>query len=292
MSRRIVRAAACGVALAVATVAGGCGGEEADVVKTAFERDVKSADVAIALELQSRGGSVRLAVDGPYESNGEQRLPSVDWRMRLDGLGARRIDARLVSTADNAFVEYGGVTYEVGEERIRKLERQGAADEPGLRAADLRRLVRDARDWFPESDATEDAELDGEPVTRVTGTLDLSAALADLQALARRPGMSGVEELKRLGGAETRQLERLVSDPRFTLDAGRDDEKLRRIEASMRFRGAGGGALRLSIRFRNVDEPVTIDAPASGRPIRELLRKLKRDFGGAPRTAPARASAA
>ena len=49
------------------------------------------------------------------------------------------------------------------------------------------------QDWFPLSDTQEDADLDGEPVTRVTGKLDLSEALTDLKELASEPGMSGAE---------------------------------------------------------------------------------------------------
>ena len=37
------------------------------------------------------------------------------------------------------------------------------------------------------------------------------------------------------------------------------------------------------MRFKDVDKPVTIDAPAtgSGKPIEELGKKLEQDFGGA-----------
>ena len=36
------------------------------------------------------------------------------------------------------------------------------------------------------------------------------------------------------------------------------------------------------MRFKDVDKPVQIDAPAtgSGKPIEELGRKLEQDFGG------------
>ena len=89
------------------------------------------------------------------------------------------------------------------------------------------------QDWFPQSDTQEDADLDGEPVTRVTGKLDLSAALTDLKELAKRPGMSGAEGLKELSNGDIKRIERMFSDPSFTLDVGRDDGKLRRIVATM-----------------------------------------------------------
>jgi hypothetical protein len=73
----------------------------------------------------------------------------------------------------------------------------------------------------------------------------------------------------------------MVSDPRFTIDVGRSDGKLRRIVASMKIEDGGEeGTIDFSIRFKDVDKPVTIDAPSSGKPIEELGKKLQQEFGG------------
>jgi hypothetical protein len=137
------------------------------------------------------------------------------------------------------------------------------------------------QDWFPQSDTQEDADLDGEPVTRITGKLDLSAALTDLKELAKKPGVSGAEALKELSNGDIKRAERMVSDPRFTIDVGREDGKLRRIVAAMKIDdGSDKGTIDFSIRFKDVDKPVTIDAPSSGKPIEELGEKLAQEFGG------------
>ena len=137
------------------------------------------------------------------------------------------------------------------------------------------------QNWFPSSDTQEDADLDGEPVTRVSGVLDISAALKDLQALAKRGAISGSEELKSISAADIREVEKATSDPKFTVDVGRDDGKLRRIVASMKFSdGTDSGTMSLSLRFKDVDKPVTIDAPTSGKPIEELGEVIGEEFGG------------
>jgi hypothetical protein len=137
------------------------------------------------------------------------------------------------------------------------------------------------QDWFPQSEAQEDADLDGEPVTRVTGKLDLSKALTDLKELASKPGMSGAEGLKELSNGDIKRIERMVSDPRFTIDVAKSDGKLRRIEASIKFDDRSDkGTVNFSLRLKDVDKPVQIDAPSSGRPIEELGRKLEEEFGG------------
>ena len=38
------------------------------------------------------------------------------------------------------------------------------------------------------------------------------------------------------------------------------------------------------MRFKDVDTPVTVDAPSSGKPIEELVQKLEADFGGGSAT--------
>jgi hypothetical protein len=53
------------------------------------------------------------------------------------------------------------------------------------------------------------------------------------------------------------------------------DGKLRRIKASMNVKdGSGSGSLTFALTLTDVDKPVTIDAPSSGKPIQELFEKL------------------
>jgi hypothetical protein len=151
----------------------------------------------------------------------------------------------------------------------------------GLESADLAQLMSKMQDWFPQSDAQSDASLNGEAVTRITGKLDLSEALKDMQAMAKQPGASGFEGLKQLSGGDLDQIEQMISDPTFTVDVAQSDNKLRRIAARMTIEDESGekGTIALSIVLKNVDKPVTITAPESGRPLEELMQKLQQDFG-------------
>jgi hypothetical protein len=269
---------ACSAALALT----GCGAREAEVVKGAFDKSIDSATVSMAMTVQAPDATVKVGLDGPYKSNGQDKLPSADMKLSVTGALPRAIEGRIISTGDNAFVEYGGEMYEVGKDTISQLmKQQGASGSDELSPADINKLMDRVQDWFPESDTQEDADLEGEPVTRVTGELDLAKALEDLKELANQPGMSGFEEFKELSQADLKEAEKMVSDPKFTIDVGRDDGKLRRIVASMRIDdGKDSGAIEFSMRFKDVDKPVDIQAPTSGKPINELLERLGRDFGG------------
>jgi hypothetical protein len=268
----------CGAAIALS----GCGAKEAAVVKGAFEQDIKSANIEMTMSVKSAQQTMNVSLAGPYQSNGKDKLPSADLALKVEGATPKTIEGRLISTGDNAFVEYEGETYEVGKDKIAQLEKQGAAGGTNqLSAADIRQLMGTMQDWFPESDTQDNADLDGEPVTRVMGKLDLSKALTDLKALASKPGMSGVEELKQLSGGDIKRIERMISDPKFTIDVGKSDGKLRRIQASIKVDDkSDSGTLDFSLRFKDVDKPVTINAPSSGKPIEELGQKLGEEFGG------------
>ena len=278
MFRTGVAILACGVGVALT----GCGGQEAEVVQTAFEKDVKSANIEMAINVQSGPQAVSIKLAGPYRSNGKDQMPSADLDVQVTGATPNAITGRVISTGTNAFVEYGGETYEVGEQLISQWEQAKGSSEQ-LSPNDIKTMMGEMEDWFPMTDTQEDVELDGEPVTRVTGKLDLSKALTDLKELASRPGMSGGQGLEQISKGDIKDIEQMFSDPKFTVDVGRDDGKLRRIVTSFRIEeGTDKGALEFSMRFKDVDKPVTIDAPAtgSGKPIEELGRKLEQDFGG------------
>jgi hypothetical protein len=262
-----MKAMLVGVLAAAAVAVAGCGSQEASVLKTAFDHPIKSANATIAFDVTSPQESAHVNVSGPFRSNGAGKLPSLDWRIHITG-GPRAIDGEIISTGDDAFIKYDGQTYEVGHAALQKLQAQGAQQGP-LKGADLSQLTRKMRDWFPQSSTQQDAQLDGEPVTRVTGRLDLSRAVKDISQLAQNGPAVTQKDID--------QLDKLVTDPRFTVDVGKSDGKLRRILATLRIRGRG--SMRLEVRYRDIDKPVTIDAPSGGLPLSRLEKKLEHDFG-------------
>ena len=69
-------------------------------------------------------GAMGVSLTGPYKSNGKQELPDADMTLKVEGMGPQPMTARIISTKDNAFVEYEGVTYEVGADKIAQLKAQ------------------------------------------------------------------------------------------------------------------------------------------------------------------------
>jgi hypothetical protein len=264
MARRTVLAIACVVSAVALT---SCGSREAAVLGTAFQNHPKTADLTINLLVEGEAFTFDAALSGPYQDRGARRLPAFDFKLHIAGSTPGGVDGRLISDGKDVFVQYKGVTYETGERAIRV----GL----GFNESDVRRLLNDAGRWFPDSETRASATLDGEAVTRVTGNLDVKAALTDLAKLLEKSG--GGESFRE---SDVNDTAADITDARFTVDVGKSDGKLRRIDARLAFDTQDQDAsIRFSIRWRNLDKPVTINAPKSGKPIGELGKILDEDLG-------------
>jgi hypothetical protein len=255
-------------------VALGCGGKEAAVVQSAFDHPIDSATIAMSLSAESPMGNLGVSLTGPYKSNGKQELPDADLQLKVQGAGPQPMEARLISTKDNAFVVYDGVTYEVGADKIAQLKtqsKQGQGTTPDVAA-----LMEQMKSWFPETSTQEAADLDGEAVTRVTGRMDLEKALKGFMDIAKQSAAADPQAAKAFEQSpDMAQVEKFLSDPSFTLDVAKSDGTLRRVAAETELEGVpGGGRIAFSLQFKDVGKPVTIQAPAGGRPIEELGEKL------------------
>ena len=122
--------------LALAAVAAGCGGgggsgssEDAEaLLNKAFAQEVDSADLKIDMSadlegVQQLNGPISLTIEGPYKSQGKEKLPLFDWDVSVQG-GGQSFAGGLVVTADNAFVEFQGTNYEVGTELFQQFAAQ------------------------------------------------------------------------------------------------------------------------------------------------------------------------
>jgi hypothetical protein len=283
MPRRTWRTTIAGLVATVATlVAVGCGGQEAQVVQTAFDHPIERATMEMGLQAQTPGGAFTVNVNGPFSSNGSDQLPDADLKISAQGPGMPGIEAEIITTNDNAFVVYDGVTYEVGKDKIAQLEAEGAK-KGSQSPADIQAMLQKMKDWFPDTSTQTDAELDGEKVTRVNGRMDLSKALQGFMDIAKQSGAADPQAAKALQSAPLGQIEKFLSDPRFTLDVAKSDGTLRRLAAETELQGVpGGGKIAFSVQFRDVGKPVTVTPPSSGRPIEELGQKLGGLAGAVP----------
>jgi hypothetical protein len=283
------RLAALLAALVLALVPAACGGDGGgsggggsaeEVLDRASKQTAKSADVKFELEASLNGaedlqGPVKLSFSGPYRSNGAKALPDLDWSIHAEGDG-EKFDARLVTTRDNAWVEYEGQTYEVGEQLISglssQLQRQQAQPQ------DLRSLS--TGEWFDDPEV-EDAEVGGVPTRRVSGDVDVRKVLESVDEVMQKSAPAG-QPVPRLTEQMMDEIDDAVKTAHVETDVGRDDGILRRTTLQVAFEvpeerresadGLQGGDVRLVFEQSNVNGDQRVEPPSGARPISELLR--------------------
>jgi hypothetical protein len=270
--------------LALGLIVAGCdgndgGGGERDaerLLERGFATDVDSGEIRVEMELEVDGvegadGPFRLQLSGPFRSRGPTEMPDIDVQLSASGEGAS-FDGRVVLLPRNAWIEYGGETYEVGHELWTRaqesLNRDGGPET-------FSQANVDPLDWIENAEMGDTAEVAGTKSTKVTGELDVAAMLGDFNSLSPDSAAIPRRTLDQIGDS--------IDAVEFTAWIGEDDI-WRRISSETSFtvpeeqrQGAGGiegGRVSLDMTLDAPNQPVSIEGPGEGRPIIELLRAL------------------
>jgi hypothetical protein len=287
--------AALAVALLVAACGdGSSGGTSGDASATkllagATKQTAKSADVKLELTADLKGvdeakGPVKLKLEGPYRSNGGGAMPDLDWKVNAEA-GGRKLAARLITVPDNAFVEYHGTTYEVGQQVMRKLTSQ--LEQHRNDPKQLRSLGLDASKWIKDPQVS-DEEVGGVATKRVSGDVDVRKLLEGLNELFASPSVGGQlppgPATPRLSKRTIDQVVDAVDNAQVETDVGRDDGIMRRNSTEVSFevpedertgvKGLQGGEIKFLFEQSDVNGDQHVTAPSGARPIDELLRAI------------------
>jgi hypothetical protein len=289
--------------LLVSVLVAGCGDDDnqevTELLNKAFQTSIGSADVTLDIEVQLDGvdelqDPIEINLAGPYESGGDKQIPSVDWDITVSAQN-QSFNANLTSTGDRAFVGFQGTNYEVSQETVAALNQSlaaGADDEDGRSLTDF---GVNARDWVVDASEEGDEDVAGVETTHVSGKLDVTKVLEDLntvvQEAAKLGGQVGQAAPPELTDEQKDQIEDVVEDPSFDAYVGNDDNRIHRLSADVDFDvpedareqagGLEGGRVSFSIEFANVGSPQPISAPEDARPISELTQQLQGLLGGA-----------
>ena len=293
MSRSVSRAALLLLALAAAAVVAACGGsggaERSAKATLASVKPLPSAQVNAALRISfdnappEVGDKLELTFDGPLRNNGEDKLPSLDWRIAFTGL-TTRFTSRAVSTGDNFFINLGGQDFEAGREAVAQLVAQARdAKQQGVSAVALNPLgaVKGVEEGGQVTVA-------GTKATSYTGAIDLDKAIDQYERLSQSLPTTGAAAAVPQGSLtpeQRAQVKRTFGSPRFEA-AVAEDETVRRLVVTTAFttsavnrEGAGGitgGRIEYRVEYSDVGEETTIVAPKDTQPIGDFARELQR----------------
>ncbi len=242
------------------------------LLRKGFSTDVESGLFDLHVEATLEGGGnetqIEARASGPFSNYHDYTVPNLDWEVSLDAQGLD-FDGRVIATEENAFIEYGGDTYEVGTEGW-----QGIWDD--ALATDGPRTFREAgvdpADWVQDAELDE-VKVDGQSFDEVTGTLDVAAMLDGFRELTPAADRAGLPSGDR--------VESIVADPEFSALIG-EDGIWRRLEVELDFDAPEGntlggiedGEVRLEATLSEPNQPQSIELPDSGRPLPELLDEL------------------
>jgi hypothetical protein len=262
--------------VAVALALAGCGGDggpEAVVSETADNLgEITSGDLFMRLVIQPRGvegaGDVGFELEGPFALavGDDPALANVRYKQLAAGEDA---EVTLISAKEGAYVVVDGQAYELPEARAAELRSlaSGEGGDDALGGLDL-------DGWLEDGKLTEAGDVD-----RVTGTVDVEAAVEDLLELANGVGADVPESL---GDDERERLADAVRSSRFELETGAEDRLLRRLHVDAdfgldvpeRLQGVLGRLVGARVIFElgigKPNEPVTVDAPEDALPYSAL----------------------
>jgi hypothetical protein len=273
-----------------------CGSTEEEArqrLDRAFSTPIGSADVSLDASVDVQGvrqleQPLRLQVRGPYQSGGGRRLPSVDFAVNLTAQG-QSFAAGLISTGNNAWVQFLGQAYEVGESNVERANQQIAAGQQQRRGRSLQALGVDPRRWLDNPAVEGEETVAGIETTHISAGVDVPVMLEDINRVSRRAGgQVGAPAPQPLTQEQRERVERVVQDPEFDVYVGQDN-KVRRLSTVINLdvpeedrRALGGaerGKIAFSIEFSNVGRPQTITPPRDARPIRDLTEQIARMLG-------------
>jgi hypothetical protein len=284
---RLRRTSLAGAAVVLAALgAVGCGSEDpAQRLDRAFDQNPKSADTTVTAQLKLNGGTspqaqqpITVKFSGPYRQNGPKELPSLDWRI-TGSFGGTSQAARIVTVPNNAFVEFMGQTYEVGEPTVRQFNQQRPPQQTPSQLG-----VKPSA-WVVDPQDQGDADVAGQDTTHISGRVDLGKLLRDSNRVIQQRGASGGTQglaPQQIPEDQIRQVEQAVKNSTMDVFVG-DDDKIRRVALKADFTlppeqqagtGAQGGTFNLTTELANVDGNQQITPPANAQPIQKLLEQL------------------
>jgi hypothetical protein len=299
------------LAAVAALVLSACGGSEQEATSSTSvnqlleetfsgSQQIESGRLALDVKLAAQGrgaealgGPVVIKLAGPFQSQGEGRLPkfALDAELRGDG---QQLTAGATSTGEAGFVRFQGEDYALSPQVFMGFkagyeEAQKRAEKSSHRS--FAALGLDPRRWLKDARNAGESKVGDTETIRITGDVDVPALLDDVEVALRKARSLGLEGAAKLPTGLTaeqrRQVEQAVKRLAVEIHTGKDDKILRRMKVELRIADAeeGSGTLALDLRLTEVNEDQEIAEPRDPKPFGELAGRLEilgMALGGAP----------
>jgi hypothetical protein len=276
----------CAIAAAVAAIVlAGCGSSSDQVTSLlhqtfAGEHQVSSGNVALLLSVTptapSRGnGPVTLGLAGPFQSLGPGRIPASAFNFRLGAMG-KSVAVKITSTGSSGYVTFRGQSYRLPPATFQRLEstfvRLSSVSAGSNGTGALGRLGIDPQRWLVSPQIVGEEAISGTSTTHIRAGINAAALLSDLSTLLRRAASAGATGAGNLlPPASPGRIAGEVKHPVVNIWTGVADKTLRQLVIELTVHAA---AVRLSMRYSDLNQPQTITAPTRLAPYAQFQDKL------------------
>ena len=286
--------------LGIGLIAGCGGGDEADsgtdvnqLLDETFSggKDINSGRIDLGLRVESQGGEqsgpVTIDISGPFQSEGEGRLPRFQISASLQGAG-ENLEAGVTSTGDAGYVNLQGTDYQVSRMVFQQFKAgfEQTQQQDQQEGQSLASLGIDPRRWLTNARNAGESEVGGTETIKITGGVDVGRLLDDVNTALERTrslGLQGAEELpERLTEEQKRQATEAVRNLAVEIHTGKEDKILRRMLIRLDLQapegtdtlGVSSARIALDLSLLELNEDQEITAPESPRPFEELVGSL------------------
>ncbi|HEU4701673.1 MAG TPA: hypothetical protein VFS37_04255, partial [Conexibacter sp.] len=150
-------------------------------------------------------------------------------------------------------------------------------------------LGLDPMSWLQDPTVAGTETIDGVETDHITAGVDVGALLDDLNTmlakLSAQGGLPTGQQLpSRISDSDRQQIEDAIKDARIDVWSSTDDHTLRKLSLALDVdlpRSSTTLGVLLSVELTDLNQPQTIEAPATTRPLSELLGQLQGFLGGA-----------
>ena len=284
-------------ALALAVGACGGGGDEASadtdvntLLSDTFKgnKDVKSGKLDLKLNIDAKGaegvnGPITMSVSGPFQSQGEKKLPKFDIDFAFEGAG-QSIQAGLTSTGTKGFVNFQGTEYAVSGQVFNQFKAgyEQAQSQGKQQNQSLSSLGLDPRQWLTNPKNEGEAKVGDDDTIKITGGIDVNKLLDDVNTALQKTkqlGVQGTQQLpSQLTEAQKKQVVDAVKSPRVEIYTGKEDKILRRMVIALGItdpQGSSGSAnIKFDLAISDLNEDQEVSEPSGAKPFDELVSKL------------------
>jgi hypothetical protein len=290
-----VLAIALPIPVAVAGCGGGNGGSDEDpnqVLEETFNNPTKitSGNLDLSISGSAEGeqsGDFSATISGPFQADAkdETAFPQLDLTADVSvssGGPSFSFDGSLITTEDNAFVEYQDQAYELGTDAFKQFQTAYAASAKQNKAQGDANVFSqfgiDPKTWLTNISNEGTTDVEGTETIQIHGDADVTKIVSDLQKISEQTGTGTTQQLT---PEQIDQVESSIESASIDVYSGADDHLLRKLAVSLSIappESAGAPVSSVNVDFSvglsDVNEPQTITAPSNAKPLEELLSQF------------------